>query len=173
MTEVAGQPGQVARHGPSRGLAETVHFRPRRWRPQRRGLMTSLNLAPMIDVTFLLLIFFVVSTTFKRAEGLFGTRLQQTVGRPAPMLPISPIIVRLTPLDGAGSGCRIRIDSFATEPATFGELALTLRQIQENPGFDQTTPVVLVADDDLEWDHVVGAWNAAVRASCTNIHFGR
>ena len=172
MTEVAGQAVRLARSGRSDGSDETVHFRPRRWRPQRRGLMTSLNLAPMIDVTFLLLIFLVVSTTFKRAEGLFGTRLQQTVGRPAPMLPISPIIVRLTPLDGVGSGCRIRIDSFASEPATFGDLDLTLRQIQENPGFDHTTPVVLVADDSLEWDHVVGAWNASVQASCSNIQFG-
>ena len=98
MTKIAGERGQIARDKPTRGAAETVHFRPRRRRPQRRGVMTSLNLAPMIDVTFLLLIFFVVSTTFKRAEGLFGTRLQQTVGRPAPTLPISHVSAPSSPL---------------------------------------------------------------------------
>ncbi|MCP4590468.1 MAG: biopolymer transporter ExbD [bacterium] len=143
--------------------------RRRRVRARRPSSILSINLTPMIDVTFLLLIFFLVTSTFERPEGLFAANLPQDAGIAAPPLPISPIIVRLTP---AGSACRIRIDNFSEAPVSFGDLADFLKNVQGNPGFDDRTPVVIVADDSLAWDHVVACWNAAVRASCKSIAFG-
>jgi len=131
----------------------------------------SLNLAPMIDMTFLMLIFFIVTTTFKQAEGIFTSRLPRTAGAPVAPLPISPIIVRLTQPDPASSICRIRIDNFTRAPQTFDELAQVLVDIQGNPGFDRQTPVVILPTADVAWDHVVNCWNAAVRAQCQNITF--
>ncbi len=146
-----------------------VHLLRRRRLRRHRSSVLSMNFAPMIDVTFLLLIFFLVTTTFEKPEGLFAARLPRDSGQAALSLPISPLIVRLTP---AGDGCRIRIDNFTEAPASFGDLAAFLKNVQGNPGFDERTPVVIVADDDLAWNHVVGCWNAAVRASCKSIAFG-
>jgi biopolymer transport protein ExbD len=125
----------------------------------------------MIDVTFLLLIFFLVTTTFKRAEGVFSSHLPKTAGAPAVALPISPVIVRISQRDPVGEEYRIHIDNFTRAPQTFEELAQFLVDVQGNPGFDRETPVVIFPSPDVRWDHVVNGWNAAVRARCENITF--
>ncbi|HRX87372.1 MAG TPA: biopolymer transporter ExbD [Phycisphaerae bacterium] len=140
-------------------------------RQGRRPL--TLNLAPMIDVTFLLLIFFSVTTTFKRAEGFFSAKLPQDAGRPTVALPITPVIVRVQQYGPNPGDYRLRLDNFLNAPATFDELSEFLANVQNNPGFDADTPVVIAAEPDVAWDHVVGCWNAAVRAGCKNISFGR
>ncbi len=134
----------------------------------------SVSIAPMIDVTFLLLIFFLVTTTFERAEGILVSKLPRETGvRPAVALPISPIVVRVLQVGPGENDYAIRIDNFRNVPGSFGELAEYFRQIHGQPGFDTETPVIIVAGDDVRWDHVVGAWNAAVKAGCTTIAFGR
>ena len=114
---------------------------------------------------------FVVTTTFKRAEGIFASRLPRDAGTPAATLPISPIVIRVSQEDPSGRFCRIRIDNFARAPQTFDELAQFLVDVQANPGFDRDTPVVIFPTPDVRWDHVVNCWNAAVRAKCTTITF--
>ena len=52
------------------------------------------------------------------------------------------------------------------------ELVTYLQEIHRRPGFDRDTPVVIVAEHDVRWDHVVSCWNAALRADCTRIAFG-
>ena len=138
-------------------------------RRNRSGLQMTLNLAPMIDVTFLLLTFFLVTTTFKRAEGVFAAVLPKDAGAPSAALPISPIVVRISQVNLGGY--LIRIDNATRSPQTFDELARFLVDFQANPGFDRQTPVVIYPAPVVEWDHVVNAWNAAVRAKCTNITF--
>ena len=162
MTLEVGQPRNP-------GAGDRARVLRRRRLCRHRPSALSINLLPMIDVTFLLLIFFLVTSTFEKPEGLFAANLPHDSGTASLALPFSPIIVRLTP---AGDGCRIRIDNFTEAPASFGDLTAFLKNVQGNPGFDDQTPVVIVADDALAWDHVVGCWNAAVRASCKNIAFG-
>lgn len=136
-----------------------------------RGVPITVNLAPMIDVSFLLLIFFLVTTTFERAEGILSAKLPRDAGAPTVALPISPIIVRLTQTGVADDDYKIRIDHFAAQPSGPGELFEHLRQIQQRAGFDEQTPVLIVADDAVRWDHVVGCWNAALRAGCKRVAF--
>jgi biopolymer transport protein ExbD len=140
---------------------------------RRRKPPMTLNLAPMIDVTFLLLIFFSVTTTFKRAEGYFASKLPRDAGRVSVALPISPVIVRLEQYGPGPGDYRLKVDNFLNAPATFDELAEFLAQVQDNPGFSDETPVVIAAEADVVWDHVVSAWNAAIRAECKNISFGK
>lgn len=133
----------------------------------------SLNLAPMIDMTFLLLIFFVLTTSFHPPEGILGAKLTEAGPVPGRVaLPISPIIVRVRTTGPAVADFAIQIDNFAAQPASFAELAQFLRDIRRNEGFDEETPVVIVAPADTTWEHVVECWNAAVRAACRNISFG-
>lgn len=149
----------------------TVHFEAYRRRRRQRHDPMGINLTPMIDVTFLLQIFFLVTSSFERPEGLFPSRLPAHGEGAAvsAVLPISPIVIRLSQ---DGERYRIRVDHFTHAPVSFVDLASFLKDVQGNPGFDDETPVALIPDPDVAWDHVVGCWNAAVRASCKNIVFG-
>lgn len=138
-----------------------------------RGVPITVNLAPMIDVSFLLLIFFLVTTTFDRAEGILSSELPRDTGAPSVALPISPIVVRLKQIGVGHDDYRIRIDHFDAEPADATELAGHLLQIQRQPGFDEQTPVLIVPDSAVRWDHVMGCWNAALRAGCKSVAFSQ
>ena len=153
------------------GASEPPTPATRRMRRSRPPLRIALNLAPMIDVTFLLLIFFLVTTTFKRPEGIFAAQMPRDAGRPVAPLPISPIIVRVSQPDPSFDAYTIRIDNSTRHPNTFNELAGFLINLQANPGFDRQTPVVIFPQPNVRWDHVVNCWNAAVRAKCANITF--
>lgn len=145
---------------------------PRR-RRSAQGTSIGINLAPMIDVTFLLLIFFLVTTTFERAEGILTSNLPAVGDAQGIPLPISPIIVRLTQTGEGHEDYAISIDSFENVPQRFGALPEFLHQIQGQPGFDKRTPLVIIAQQDVRWDHLVGCWNAALRAGCERIAFGQ
>ena len=150
-----------------------AHLHLQRKRAPRQATVLTLNLAPMVDVVFLLLIFFISTTTFKRAEGILPSRLPKRgglAGEVAP--PITPIVVHLFQTGPGPTDYAIRVENFIHAPPTFNDLAVFLKEIQANPGFDQETPVVIQAANEVLWDHVVGCWNAAVRAGCKRISFG-
>lgn len=155
----------------SRSGGDTSKIRRRRYRYLSGGDAIAINLAPMIDVTFLLLIFFLVTTTFERAEGILESRLPQTHTRATVSLPISPIVIRITQAGEDASDYTIRVDRFDHAPQKFAELSGFLVQLQQQSGFDRDTPIVIVAGNDVRWDHVVSCWNAALRAECNNIAF--
>jgi len=146
--------------------------RRQRRRREPRGVAIAVNFAPMIDVTFLLLIFFLVTTSFERAEGLLTGRMPADATTPAVPLPLSPIVVRLTQDGPAHENLAITIDGFDRSPHGFDELAESILGIHDLPGFDVDTPVIIVGANDVRWDHVVGAWNAALRAGCKRVAFG-
>jgi biopolymer transport protein ExbD len=141
-----------------------------RRRGQRRAALV-LNMAPMIDMTFLLFSFVLVTSNFERPEGLLASQMPQNAGAPSVALPFSPIVVRLTQSGPADNDVELRIDRFAESARPIADLAGLLLEIHEQPGFDKDTPVILVADDEVRWDHVVNAWNAALRAGCTRVAF--
>ena len=138
-------------------------------------LMTLSRLAPMIDLSFLLLIFFMTTTRFAPSEGLLTSGMPKygggVAGGPTAPLPLSPIIVRLSVSGPDDADYVIRVDRFENPPTRLAGLPEFLRGIQQQPGFDADTPVVIVADDDVRWDHVVNCWNAAIRAGYEKIAF--
>ncbi len=160
--------GEHARFDPSHAAPTPAT---RRMRRRKLPLAMALNLAPMIDITFLLLIFFLVTTTFKRAEGVLAAKMPEDSGVSGPALPISPIIVRIRQPEPSSGHYVIQIDNAVRQPLTFDELAQFLVNFQANPGFDRQTPVVIYPEVDVKWDYVVNGWNAAVRAQCANITF--
>ncbi len=133
----------------------------------------SLNLVAMIDIVFLLLIFFMLQMRFHRPEGILPNKLPRTHGVAAvDEVPISPlrVVVRQTG-DGPGD-YQVRIDRMPPPvPQNFTDLAVQLKGVQASEGYDDETPVVIVPQGDVKWDHVVNAYNAAVRAAYKNIAF--
>ena len=164
------------------GSTRNVATEPRRYaersrqtpstRRRRAGRAILLNMAPMIDMTFLLFSFVLVTSTFERPEGVLASEMPEDAGAPSVALPFSPIVVRLTQIGPSEDEFAISVDRFADAPQTFSELPDFLRRVQAQPGFDSQTPVVIVAEDTVRWDHVVGCWNAALRAGCERVAFG-
>lgn len=169
-------PAQTESHTSNRvdrgGPAARRHRKTARHR-RPEGTTIAVNFAPMIDVTFLLLIFFLVTTTFERAEGILASKMAKDSGVAQVALPLTPIVVRLTQTGEGHDDVAIQLERFPQEqPRTFSELTEAIRRIHELPGFDRDTPLVIAAGSDVRWDHVVGCWNAAVRAGCSAIAFG-
>jgi biopolymer transport protein ExbD len=153
--------------------AGVVHFRSRRKRARRELTSLTINLAPMVDVVFLLLVFFISTTTFQRAEGLLPAELPYEGNVvDSVSLPITPIFVHVIQTGSGPVDYSLTVEGFADQPTTFDELTAFLKNLQENPGFDSETPVVIQTKASVRWDHVVGCWNAAVRADCKRVSFG-
>ncbi|HSW46700.1 MAG TPA: biopolymer transporter ExbD [Phycisphaerae bacterium] len=143
-----------------------------RYRRRRFAWNISLNFTPMIDLVFLLLFFFLTVSRFQRPEGMLPARLPSLAPGQSIELPRVPVNIRLAVDPGDPGGCRLTIDRFHPEPMSPAELAPALRNLcQEVPGFDGRTPVYLVADDTVAWDHVVNAYNAAIYARFERIFF--
>ena len=146
----------------------------RRRRPS--SWVMSLNLTPMIDTVFNLLFLFMAISRFGAIEGLLRSDLpakEQTVANvAAASVPRSPIRIRLAADPAAEQGCRVTIDKLAESGVSVSSLVSQLRKIHnEVPGYDGDTPVYLLAADDVPWDHVVNAYNAAMAAEFKKIMF--
>lgn len=146
-----------------------------RKRRRRRSMWSmSLNLTPMIDLVFLLLFFFLVVSRFGQREGMLPALLpgRATTGVNLAEIPRTPIRVRLVIDPAHPDTCTATIDRFREEGVPLSGLAAAMRRIREmNVGFDDQTPVHLLAGEEVVWDHVVNAYNAAIAAEYKKIFF--
>ncbi len=138
-----------------------------------------LNLTSMIDVIFLLLIYFVITASFSADEGILTAKLPEGTGKPAevPKPPERPIRIRLASTSSPND-VRIDLVGLGRSPRTFGELHTLLSGMQlndRNPSgaFKDDNPVIIEPDGHVRWQHVVNAFNAAIRARFTNVSFAQ
>lgn len=143
-----------------------------RYRRRYRSHDIHLNIIPLVDVTFLLMIFFVIAGTFSRWEGVLSSRMFPSDPTRAIPLPMTPVTIRLEPSGPKPEGFLLTVQGAANQPATFEELAGLLAELQKNPAYTREAPVVILSNPRVRWDHVVSAWNAAVRAGYRNVAFG-
>lgn len=139
-----------------------------RYRAGRSTIELALNIIPLVDVTFLLMIFFVIAGSFDLFEGVLRSRLPK-VGAATTPLPFSPIGVRIERIPGEPSA--IRVEPFGYQAANFADLATYLTGLREQSGLDAETPVVFFVDDNVPWDDAVNGWNASLRAGFSNLAF--
>ena len=136
--------------------------------------MTLSRFAPMIDMSFLLLVFFMTTTRFSTPEGVLSSQMPSygAGGTGAAVaLPLTPLVLRVHSAPESTAGFTLSIDRFENAPRDLEGLPQFLGGILKETGFDADTPLILVADDAVQWDHVVNAWNAALRAGWKNIAF--
>ena len=127
-------------------------------KPQRRE-SPEINLAPLIDVVFLLLIFFMVSTTFKREHTPLKVDLPQASAKKEAMPPKS---VELT-INREGQyyiGNRKVINS---------KVSTLVRALSKATGGDTRRPLVIRADARTEHQYVVRAMDAARQLGIVNL----
>ncbi len=153
---------------------ETVHHLTRskkKYKPQKQP---QPPMTPMIDVTFQLILFFVLTFEFRESEGMIpgtlpakGIVVQSEIDLP----PLDPIQIRVIPSANRESasyemtGVTVAIGS----PHELGQL---LQQRQEQIG-SKEVPIVIFPSQDVPWGFVVEAFNQAKRAKFQKIGFAQ
>jgi biopolymer transport protein ExbD len=145
-------------------------------RRARGGLQ--LNLTPMIDVTFLLLVFFVCTTKALDKEGLLRADLSERGGAmPVDALSLDEPPLRIELTRAAG---RTRLQVLAPmpqpeDPEELGFLLSSRRYGASNPSgiFASDQPIELAPSADAPWEDTVAAFNAITRAGYTRVSFAR
>lgn len=142
----------------------------------RQTLRMQLNLTAMIDVVFLLLVYFIITVNFASDEGVLSGAIPQRTGESqAQDLPRRPIRVVLQAQ--GETGCLVRISGQPQVTGDFDQLAALLSESQWRPElgrrgmFKPDHPVVVAPDGPVRWQHVVNAFNAAIRAGFANVSF--
>ncbi|NCA70534.1 MAG: biopolymer transporter ExbD [Sphingobacteriia bacterium] len=126
-------------------------------RPQRRR-PAEINLTPLIDVVFLLLIFFMVSTTFKD-ESRLRIQLPHAQGESVPVA--EPAVIRIL-IERSGD---YRVDDRPLADRRTATLVEALR------GAPEARPVLIQADARTPHQAVMTALEAAAQAGLTRIAF--
>ncbi len=126
-------------------------------------------LTPMIDVTFQLLLYFLLTTEFRRDEGQIPGSLPP-VGGIRDRARIRPNLVEIV-LTGTGTwreSCRYEI---AGRPPVDGAAALrrTLAGVKQQAGAESA--VVIRTRGAVRWRYAVEAFNAAVHGGFRKIGF--
>jgi biopolymer transport protein ExbD len=144
----------------------------RRGRPRM-----SLNLTPMIDVVFQLLVYFLVSTNFARGEQVYRVDLpSRSDGAAADPFTLDQEPLRIEIAPASDGLVTIRIPGPWPQPADFEALFEFLdgrRLDGENPAglFAVDHPIVIDPAPSVRWDRTVDAFNAAVRAGYERVSF--
>lgn len=136
-----------------------------------------LNVVPMLDVCFNLLIFFISSASFAMGEGVLPADLPAGQGKAATgaEAPQQPIMLMLRSLGGQDIAIEVQ-GGGAVE--NFQALYTTLAGLQRNTSnpngiYMPEDPVIIQPEPTVPWGAVVNAFNAAVRAKFTNVNFAQ
>ncbi|HEV8078168.1 MAG TPA: biopolymer transporter ExbD [Marinobacter sp.] len=120
---------------------------------RQRSQQVAMDLTPLIDVVFLLLIFFMVSTTFTR-ESHLQVELPQASGHPATPADVEQIDVVIS-----ADGQFLLND----KPLVNNRRETLERGIRELTGTDTSLPFIITADARTPHEFVVRAMDAAGR----------
>ena len=136
-----------------------------------------LNLTAMIDVVFLLLIYFLAATEFKLGEEVYRLDLPRRGVSDPFALPREPLRITVTSTVGAADGgYLLRLAGADAQPRSFEELYEFLRQKRRSAGvlggsFEPDHPILIEPASTARWEHAMEAFNAAARARYTNVTF--
>lgn len=116
-----------------------------------------INLSPMIDCIFILLIFFIVTTVFVDESGFLANKPEASPASAQEEQP--PVRIRV---DGQN---RIHVNGTKTNPARL------IHAIRRELGNPEDTLVLLELADRARWGVSVSVWDAAREAGARKISF--
>ncbi len=135
----------------------------------------SLRMAPMIDVIFLLLIFFLVAAKWRPEENFLPFQLPaaqaqvRKVGKP------EPLIIHIS---AAQNSCQVRIGglySIQIEVQTIeADLAVLMEKMKDCLVAQKRIagdPIEIVCAEQVKWDYFVKIYNVFYGAGLTDITF--
>jgi len=142
---------------------------------QRRGFSPTLfyapNLASMVDVVMVILIFFMLGTSFSVSEGVLPSELPSQIGPGgSAQVAIVPTVQIALFEQPESPGCRIIIMDHELAENSFAALAALLVQRRE-AGADPNGRILIGAEPGVAYQNVVSAMDACVRSGFGNIQF--
>ena len=133
-----------------------------------RNAALELNLTSMIDVIFLLLIFFVFTSDFKEPEKLLPTKLSAVGLVDAPLEQQERDLGKITVRVAATPDAKLTWTVDGTRVDSLEAVEKTLSSLQE---IDPTVPVVLDPERDVAIESVLDVYDAARRVGLSKIQF--
>lgn len=120
---------------------------------KQQSMLETFSMASMTDVVFLLLVFFMVTSTF-----IFPTAMEVNLPQSSEQTPLKPTTRVYIQADGSLSGQYGDAEAIAFE--TEDELVTFLRQVAEQ---DSVTAIALYGDVDVDYGRVVDVLNIGAR----------
>ncbi|MDP6546090.1 MAG: biopolymer transporter ExbD [Phycisphaerae bacterium] len=149
---------------------ETVHYVSPRAKRGRAKAKIAVPMTPMIDVTFQLLIYFILTTTFRQIEGQIpgtlpkaGTSGQATIERLQ-----TPIKITLHPTGENNQGVLYEVSG---EHAKIEHAESLYEILKGRKAAGGESPVIINARADVRWRYVVEVFNQVVANEFANIAF--
>jgi biopolymer transport protein ExbD len=141
----------------------------------RRNRNLALRVIPMIDILFLLLIFFILTSSFRPVESFLPFVLPKVGGAAEAAPVVEPLVINV---HGAAGGCNIHIgqgagvivketDAEAGLVRFAGDLESVMTRQKRTPG----DPVEMVCEDGVEWQYVVKVYDVLYGVGITDITF--
>ncbi len=129
------------------------------------------NLAPMVDVVMVILIFFMLGAGFAVREGALPSQLPADVGPGGAASVAATPLVRITLEEGPPpDGVRVRVMDQMLSDNDPAALYGFMRN-KRDQGADTRGNVLIAADPGVRYKHVVAAFNACARAGYENVQF--
>ena len=152
----------------SAGAGRYVSPRKKRGKPKPK---MQPPLTPMIDVTFQLLLFFLLTMTFRLEEGMIpGALPQKGAGESSIDILEEPITILLTPYGENGQDVKFEIDGASKAMYTGRELYDFFRA-RIDLGVSLESPVVIAPNRAVRWRWVVEVFNQAHSVEFKEIGF--
>ena len=162
----------MARDTKHRPDDQTVHYVSDRKKRSKQRPTRAIQppLTPMIDVTFLLLVFFLLTCQFRVAEGQILAKLPDISGPDvAPALKTKPIDIKLVAV--GESGARWEVSGGGGDAHSGMELRGILVRLRAEYADDNLPAVLIKPNRNVRWEHTVEAYNQAVIAEFKKIAF--
>jgi biopolymer transport protein ExbD len=177
--DLYGYPGASEHGSPAIGQEGEVSPRWRR-RKHIEIRVPALNITSFLDMSFCLLMFLTLSASFSAGEGVLTANLPVGIGgtgdpNPTPETLTQPLHIIVS--SSGGDDCRIQIEELSNAPPTFTALVDMLTSLRRDPvknpngPYPPETPVTIKPSSDVKWQHVVNAFNSAIKARFENVAF--
>jgi len=128
------------------------------------------NLAPMVDVVMVILIFFMLGTSFAVSEGVLPSQLPADVG-PGGGATVSIVpTIRIELIEAADGGAKVIVQGQSLGGDAGASLSAFMRHKRE-AGADPRGRIVIAPSAAVRYRHVISAFDACVRAGFENVQF--
>lgn len=137
----------------------------------KRRITMGLRMTPMIDVIFLLLTFFVLTTKFQEPEQI----LPLIVGKGEPQSAVMQDNPLRVYIESDSSGCQLRVEDYSPirllDETPKESLLVLTRKVQLALEATGPIPVELYCDDAVPWDIVVKVYDVLYALGLQDITF--